>query len=218
MPWQPMDRSTLRLYLIADASLANDAQLVHAVSDAIRGGVSIVQLRAKGRPTREQVQLARALVAVCRARRVPFVVNDRVDVALASGADGVHVGHIGIEDLAPDDARRILGPDAIVGVSVQRAEEAREAERLGSSYVSGGPMYATSTKADAGAPIGARLVAELVAATALPVVAIGGIEPGHVRELLAAGACGVCVARGILGANDRELAARAYLANMEVVT
>ena len=220
MRWQPMpelDRSALRLYLIADTSLANDNELADAVADAIRGGVSIVQLRAKGRTTREQVELARALATVCRARGVPFVVNDRVDVALASGADGVHLGHIGVEDLAPDDARRILGPDAIIGVSVQRADEARDAERRGSSYVSGGPMYATSTKTDAGAPTGPDLLAELVAATALPVVAIGGIEPGHVHELLAAGACGVCVAGGILRANDRELAARAYLANMEVV-
>ncbi|HEV2010869.1 MAG TPA: thiamine phosphate synthase, partial [Candidatus Limnocylindria bacterium] len=152
-----------------------------------------------------------------RARAVPFVVNDRVDIALAAGADGVHVGHIGVEDLPPDDARRILGPDAIVGVSVHTSAEANEAERRGASYVSGGPMYVTRTKPDAGAPIGPALVTELRAATTLPVVAIGGIEARHVPELLGVGATGVCVAGGILRATDREAAARAYLANVEGV-
>lgn len=210
-------RRALRLYLIADTSLVPGPELVDAVAAAIRGGVSIVQLRAKTQTAREQLELARALAAVCRARAVPFVVNDRVDIALAAGADGVHVGHIGVEDLPPDDARRILGPDAIVGVSVHTSAEANEAERRGASYVSGGPMYVTRTKPDAGAPIGPALVTELRAATTLPVVAIGGIEARHVPELLGVGATGVCVAGGILRATDREAAARAYLANVEGV-
>jgi thiamine-phosphate pyrophosphorylase len=207
----------LRLYLIADTSLVPDAELVDAVGAAIRGGVSIVQLRAKGRTTREQLDLTRALVAICRPRGIPVIVNDRVDVALAAGADGVHVGHIGMEDLPPDDARRLLGRDAIVGVSVNTGAEAAEAERRGASYVSGGPMYRTSTKPDAGAPLGPALVAELRGATTLPVVAIGGIEAVHVPALLRAGASGVCVAGGILRATDRQVAARAYLAKFDEV-
>jgi len=216
-----MDRGTLhralRLYLIADTSLVPGGELLDAVAAAVRGGVSIVQLRAKRQTAREQLDLARALASVCHAHAVPFVVNDRVDVALAAGADGVHVGHIGVDDLPPDDARRMLGADAIVGVSVNSGAEAKEAERRGASYVSGGPMYLTRTKLDAGEPIGPALIAELRAATTLPVVAIGGIEARHVRELLDAGATGVCVASGILRAADRGAAARAYVANMEVV-
>lgn len=205
----------LRLYLIADTSLLDDAALVGAVAAAIRGGVTIVQLRAKERTTREQIELARVLASVCRPS-VPFVVNDRVDVALAAHAAGVHLGHIGEEDMPPEDARLILGPDAIIGVSVARGSEGRDAARRGASYLSGGPMYATRTKPDAGAPVGPALIRELRVATALPVVAIGGIEPPHVAELLAAGADGVCVASGILRTADPEAAARAYMAQLEV--
>jgi len=207
----------LRLYLIADTSLVPAAELVEAVRMAIRGGVTIVQLRAKGDTTRERLDLARALVSVCRPHGVPVVMNDRVDIALAADADGVHVGHIGVEDLPPDDARRLLGADAIIGVSVNTGAEATEAERRGASYVSGGPMYRTHTKPDAGAPLGPALVAELRGATTLPVVAIGGIEVAHVPELLRAGASGVCVAGGILRETDRQAAARAYLAKFDEV-
>lgn len=213
-----MDSRTLRLYLIADTSLLMGRELVAAVRAAIDGGVTIVQLRAKGHSTLAQVELGRELAALCHAARIPFVVNDRADVALAAGADGLHVGHIGVEDLPPDAARAILGPAAIVGVSVNTAAEAAEAERCGASYVSGGPMYATRTKPDAGPPIGPALVTALRGATALPVVAIGGIEPRHVPELTRAGADGMCVAGGILRAADPAAAARAYRAQMVEVT
>lgn len=210
-------RSVLRLYLIADAGIVPAAELAARVDSAIRGGVTIVQLRAKDRTTREQLDLARTLCTLCRARGVPFVVNDRADVALAARADGAHVGHIGQEDLPPDDARAILGPDAIVGVSVGSAGEAEHAERLGASYVSAGPMYETRTKSDAGSAVGAALLERVRAATSLPLVAIGGIAPEHVAALRAAGADGVCVARGILCAQDPERAARDYSRQLEVV-
>lgn len=221
MGWPPVDdaalRRALRLYLIADTSLASDAALPDAVDAALRGGVTLVQLRAEGRSTLDQLRLARALRERCRPHGVPLVVNDRADIALAAEADGIHVGHIGVEDLPPDDARRILGPEAIVGVSLDTAAEARAAERSGASYVSGGPVYATRTKPDAGAPAGPALVTLLRAATALPVVAIGGIAAAHVPALIRAGASGVCVAAGILRAEDPEAAARAYRASLEGV-
>ncbi len=199
----------LRLYLIADTGLVPPARLPAAVRAALRGGVTIVQLRAKAETTGEQVELARALAAVCREHGVPFVVNDRVDVALAAGA-GVHVGHIGQEDMQPADARALVGAGALVGVSVGSPAEARAAERAGASYVSAGPMFATATKADAGPAAGTALLREVRAATALPLVAIGGITVERAREILAAGADGVCVARGILGEADPERAARAF--------
>ena len=209
-------RRALRLYLIADAGIVPPAELPARVEAALRGGVTIVQLRAKELSTREQLDLARALVSRCRGAGVPFVVNDRVDVALACGADGAHVGHIGEEDLPPDDARRLLGPDAIIGVSLASAREAERAERLGVSYVSAGPMYETRTKTDAGDAAGPELLRLVRRATRLPLVAIGGITARQVAELRAAGAEGVCVASGILRAHDPEAAAREYVANMEV--
>ncbi|HZP95922.1 MAG TPA: thiamine phosphate synthase [Candidatus Limnocylindria bacterium] len=205
-------RKALRLYLVADAGIVPVAELAPRVAAALRGGVTMVQLRAKERTTREQLDLARALRSLCRTSHVPFVVNDRVDVALASGADGAHVGHIGREDMPPDDARALLGGDAIVGVSVGSADEASEAERLGASYVSAGPMYDTRTKSDAGAAVGPTLLEHARAATRLPLVGIGGITPDRVGALRAAGADGVCVARGILCAPDPAAAAREYIA------
>ena len=209
-------RAALRLYLIADTGIVPAAEMAPRVGAAIRGGVTIVQLRAKDLTTRDQLELGRDLAALCRSARVPFVVNDRVDVALASRADGAHVGHIGQEDMPPDDARALLGRDAIVGVSVGTAAEAADAERLGASYVSAGPMYETRTKPDAGAAAGPVLLARVRTATRLPVVGIGGISPEHVPALRAVGADGVCVASGILAATDPEAAARAYTRQLEV--
>src|ERR1700687_3824962 len=118
-------RKALRLYLLADVGLAPPAALAKIVAAALRGGVTAVQLRAKTATKLELLELARNLNALCREAHVPFIVNDRVDVALAAEADGAHVGHIGEEDLSPNDARRLLGPTAIVGVSVATPQEAR---------------------------------------------------------------------------------------------
>src|ERR1051326_8014062 len=118
-------RSALRVYLLADTGLVPPESLSDVVAAALRGGVTAVQLRAKAATTLELLELARTLNAICRDAGVPFIVNDRVDVALAAGATGAHVGHIGEEDLSPHDARHLLGPEAIVGVSVgtPRSEE-----------------------------------------------------------------------------------------------
>jgi thiamine-phosphate pyrophosphorylase len=182
-PQAPADlRAALRLYCIADTGIRGSSGLVAAVSAALRGGVTCVQLRAKDLGTAEQVRLARALREICRAAGVPFVVNDRVDVALAAGANGVHVGHIGQEDMHPADARALLGEAALIGVSVASAEEARAAEAAGASYVSAGPMYETSTKLDAGPAAGVTLMRSVRAATTLPVLGIGGITAARASE------------------------------------
>jgi thiamine-phosphate pyrophosphorylase len=203
-------RAALRLYLLADAGLVPPDQLAPIVAAALRGGVTAVQLRAKSATTLELLELARTLGAVCAGASVPFIVNDRVDVALAAGADGAHVGHIGEEDLSPNDARRLLGPTAIVGVSVGTGPEAHMATSQGASYVSAGPMFATSTKANAGPAAGEQLLRSVRAATPLPLVVIGGITPERSAALYAAGADGVCVGAAIIRAPDPELAARRF--------
>lgn len=203
-------RTALRLYLLADASLAPVESLPRIVAAGIRGGVTAVQLRAKTATTLELLESARNLNAVCRECGVPFIVNDRVDVALAAEADGAHVGHIGEEDLSPHDARRLLGPEAIVGVSVGTAQEAHMATGQGASYVSAGPMFATSTKSNAGPAAGETLLRSVRAATRLPLVVIGGITPQRSAALFAAGADGVCVGAAIVRAPDPEAAARAF--------
>jgi len=203
-------RTTLRLYLLADAGLVSSDRLPRVVAAALRGGVTAVQLRAKEATTLELLELARNLNAVCREADVPFIVNDRIDVALAAEADGAHVGHIGEEDLSPHDARRLLGANAIVGVSVGNGPEAHQATSQGASYVSAGPMFATSTKSNAGPAAGEALLRSVRAATRLPLVVIGGITPERAAALYAAGADGVCVGAAIVRAADPEAAARAF--------
>lgn len=201
-------RSALRLYLVADAGLVSPGRLPDVVAAALSGGVTMLQLRAKSLSARAQVDLARELRRACASAGIPFVVNDRIDVALAAEADGAHVGHAGVEDLTPAEARRLLGPRAIVGVSVGSAAEAASVV-ADASYVSTGPIFATATKPDAGPPAGSALLRAVRASTTLPVVAIGGIRPAHVPDLVAAGADGVCVASAILEASDPAHAARA---------
>ena len=203
-------RAALHLYLLADTGLVPPDRLVEAVSAALRGGVTAVQLRAKNATTLEQLELARALRRVCSDAGVPLVINDRVDVALAADADGVHVGHIGEEDLSPHDARRLLGSEALVGVSVGSPPEARAAAAQGASYVSAGPMFSTATKLNAGPAAGEALLHAVRAATRLPLVVIGGITAERAAALYAAGADGVCVGAAILRAADIESAARAF--------
>src|ERR671933_42695 len=203
-------RAALRLYLLADAGLVPAQRLPEIVAAAIRGGVTAVQLRAKTATTLELLELARTLNVVCREADVPFIVNDRVDVALAAEADGAHVGHIGEEDLSPNDARKLLGPESIVGVSVGPPQEAHMATSQGASYVSAGPMFATSTKANAGPAAGEALLRSVRAATGLPLVVIGGITPQRSAALFAAGADGVCIGAAIVRAPDPEAAARAF--------
>ena len=203
-------RAALRVYLLADAGLVPPDRLPEIVSAALRGGVTAVQLRAKSATTLELLELARNLNAICREAAVPFIVNDRIDVALAAEADGAHVGHIGEEDLSPHDARRLLGSDAIVGVSVGTPQEAHMATSQGASYVSAGPMFATSTKANAGPAAGENLLRGVRAATGLPLVVIGGITPQRSAALFAAGADGVCVGAAIIRGPDPEAAARAF--------
>ncbi len=203
-------RAALRLYLLADTGLVPPDRLFDIVRAALHGGVTAVQLRAKAATTLEQLQLARRLVEVCAPAGVVCLVNDRVDVALAADSDGVHVGHIGEEDLSPEDARRLLGPSKIVGVSVGSPTEAHIATEQRASYVSAGPMFATSTKLNAGPAAGEPLLRSVRAATHLPLVVIGGITPERSAALFAAGADGICVGSAILRAPDPEAAARAF--------
>ena len=207
-------RNVLRLYLLADTGVVPAERLPEVVDAALRGGVTAVQLRAKTATTLEQLELARTLKDVCRPAGAPLIINDRVDVALAAEADGAHVGHIGEEDLSPTDARRLLGPDAVVGVSVGSAQEARLATAQGASYVSAGPMFATSTKLNAGPAVGETLLRQVRAATGLPLVVIGGITADRAAALYAAGADGMCVGAAILRAPDPEAAARAFVEHM----
>ena len=175
--------------------------LLRRAEAAVRGGATMVQLRLKDVDPRELVVIARAFV---ERLRVPVIVNDRADVALAAGAAGVHVG---IDDVPAAALRRVVPPEFIIGASVGSDDEVPFA--AGADYVGIGPLFPTSSKVDAGAAIGPAEFTRLARKTGLPAVAIGGIDAGTVRVALGAGAHGVAVIRAIFAAADPERAARA---------
>lgn len=203
-----MNRDLLAVYAILDPDRCTGRDLAALARQAVAGGATLLQLRAERRSTYEQVQLALRLRRVARELGVPLLINDRVDVALAAEADGVHVGHPGVEDMPPGIARRLLGPAAIVGASVATPEEARATAALGVDYVSVGPIFGTGSKADAGAAVGPSRLVAVRRAVDLPLCAIGGITGENAAQAIAAGADGVAVIAAIAAAADPSAAAR----------
>jgi len=197
------------LYLVTDPALGRGRPLIEIVAQAIRGGVTLVQLRDKAADGRALLEEARALIALLAPQGVPLIVNDRVDVAVAAGAAGCHVGQ---SDLPAAAARALLGPDALLGVSLDAAEQAEEVDPGMVDYVAHGPFAATATKADAGAAVGAAGIARVRALSALPLVAIGGLDAGNLGAAIGAGADGVAVVSAIMASPDPAAASRALRA------
>lgn len=193
------------VYVITDREVAGGRPILDVVEAAIRGGATVVQLRDKAATTREMVELGKVLHALTAARGVPLVVNDRVDVALAIGAEGVHLG---VDDMPVALARQILGPAGIIGASPDTIEGARQAEQDGADYLGVGDVYGTPTKGDAGHPIGLEGLGRMVRAVSIPVVAIGGIRPDNAGAAIEAGAAGVAVIAAVMGAQDPAVAVR----------
>ena len=192
------------LYLVTDPELARGRRLSDIVGAAVRGGVTLVQLRDKHAGGRALLESARALKSVLDALGVPLLVNDRVDVAHAAGV-GCHVGQ---SDLPAAAARAILGPDATLGVSLDDPEQARAIDPAQVDYVAHGPFAATATKADAGGAVGAEGLAAARRLTGLPLVAIGGIDARNAAAAVRVGAEGIAVVSAIVAAVDPEAASR----------
>jgi thiamine-phosphate pyrophosphorylase len=201
-------RDRLRLIVVTDPDCGPERDVLDVVRAALRGGAPAVQLRMKDASAREMASLARALLVETRAAGALLFINDRVDVALAVGADGAHVGQ---DDLPVDAARRITPPGFLLGVSAETAELARAAEADGADYVGVGPVYATGSKADAGDAVGVERIAQVAAAVRIPVVGIGGITIANAPAVLHAGAAGVAVISAVMRADDPEAAVRALL-------
>lgn len=194
----------LRLYLIADPNAAR-GDFIDGVRVAIDNGVTCVQLRFKTAPDRQLADLARQVQGICEPLGIPLVVNDRIDIALAAGAQGVHLG---VDDLSIEDARPLGGPDFVIGYSPDSDLGIAGAATRGATYLGIGPFASTHTKHDAGNPLGTREFARRRCLTALPVVAIGGIDAGNARAAIDAGASGVAVASAILGSPNPAEATR----------
>jgi thiamine-phosphate pyrophosphorylase len=192
------DRKSLLLYAVTDRAWLGGRPLADAVEEAIAAGATFVQLREKDLSFNDFVTEARAVKAVTDRLHVPFVINDSVEVALAVGADGVHIGQ---RDGAARETRARLGSGRILGVSAQTVEQAVQAERDGADYLGVGAVFSTATKADADA-VALETLKAICGGVSLPVVAIGGISEGNLLELAGSGICGVAVISAIFARQD----------------
>jgi thiamine-phosphate pyrophosphorylase len=195
----------LLLYLCTDRTLALGRPITEAVEAAIAGGVTMVQLREKEASTGEFYRIALEVQAVTRRHHVPLVINDRLDIALALGAEGLHIGQ---SDLPLSAARRLAGDALFIGVSASTVEEALLAQAGGADYLGAGAVFPTGSKADAGEAIGLQGLAEIRAAVTIPVVGIGGVNAGNAAEVMGTGAAGIALISGILSQGDIQEAAR----------
>lgn len=189
----------LKLYLVTDRDLSLGRSLEEVVSEAVKGGVTVVQLREKEASTGEFIELARRLMILLKPLDIPLIINDRVDVALAVDADGVHIGQ---SDMSYEDARRLLGPDKIIGLSVENFEDIQAANALDVDYIGISPVYGTPTKTDTAEPFGLEGLRKAVELSVHPTVAIGGMNASTIGEVMAAGTDGVAVVSAICSADD----------------
>ncbi len=194
-----MKRKIEGLYAIIDTTYVSLPDMERTASGILGAGAGILQLRAKGRGAGPVLEASRVLKRVALEYGALFIVNDRVDLAVLSGADGAHLGQ---DDIPLSEARRLLGPDSVIGVSTHDAAEARRAQEEGADYISFGPIFSTSTKKDAQSPRGVEYLREIRKTVTLPIVAIGGITENNAAEVLSAGADSVAVISGILLSKD----------------
>ncbi len=197
------------LYLVTDRGILGDRDLFTAVEEALKGGVTMLQLREKTASSRDFYQLAVRMKELAAVYQVPLIIDDRLDIALAADAGGLHVGQ---DDLPVAVARRILGPVKILGYSVSTVEEAIYGERNGADYLGAGPVYATGSKADAGSPIGIDGLRQIKQSVAIPVVGIGGLGEANILDVKRTGVDGASVISAIMGSRDLKRAAGALIA------
>jgi len=186
------------LYAVTDRSWLKNRSLVDAVEEAIKAGITFLQLREKNLDYDSFLHLAKEIKKVADKYRIPYVINDNVDIAIACGADGVHVGQ---RDLDAKSVRKIIGPDKILGVSAQTVEQAINAEKNGADYIGVGSVFPTSTKLDA-EEVSFETLRDICNAVSIPVVAIGGINKDNVLKLAGSGIDGIAVVSAIFAQED----------------
>ena len=193
------------LYVITDQTIAGGRSHTEIAQHAVLGGADIIQLRDKGMSSLELVSFGREIAAIARKAGSVFIVNDRLDVAMACGADGVHLGQ---GDMRVSTARQLAPPGFIIGVSVGTVAEAREAEQEGADYLALSPTFVTTSKDNAGPGLGLQRLTEIRRMVTLPLVSIGGINRQNVRDVIAAGADGIAVLSAVVASPDITAAAR----------
>ena len=204
-----------RLYAITGEEFHPGKELVDVMEQAILGGVDIVQLRDKKSSKIDVLKKARKLREVTKKHGVTFIVNDHIDVALAVGADGIHVGQ---DDLPLDEVRRIVGPDMVIGISTHQIDEAIQAEKGGADYIGVGPIFPTNSKEDVVDPVTTSYIQQIEAEISIPYVAIGGIKRHNLKQVMDAGAKRVCMITEIVEADDVKARCEEIINLMEEAT
>lgn len=197
-----------RLHVITDTTLQGRFSALDLATYALAGGAEVIQYREKRAPTRRALEEAASIADVCRRRRAQFIVNDRADLAWAADATGVHLGD---DDLPLALARRLLGPDRLLGASADCDTEVAQRTRAGADYVGIGPVFATSSKADTGPRLGLDGLRRAVAASRIPLIAIGGVDASNLASVLETGVHGAAVLSGVCCADDPEAATAALM-------
>jgi len=199
-----LDKNDLRLYLCLGSDFLEGRNLPEIIEEAIAGGVTMVQIREKNISAREFYDITCTVLDITKNRKVPLVVNDRLDIALAAGADGLHIGQ---SDMPLKAVRKIAGGRLFVGVSAGNWEEAIVAEKDGADYLGAGAVFPTASKTDTGEAIGLEQLAKICAAVKIPVIGIGGIGSSNAAQVMKTGTAGIAVISAILSQKDIKAAA-----------
>ena len=202
------DKQTMLLYAVTDRAWTGEKSLYRQVEEALKGGITCLQLREKYLDRDLFLQEAVEICKLCKSYNVPFIVNDDVEIAIKSGADGVHVGQ---DDMSVGRVRRLVGENMIIGVSAHSVEEAQLAQQRGADYLGIGAVHATGTKTDAN-PLTWQDIRDITASVSIPTTAIGGIKLDNMLELQGTGVDGVAIVSGIFAAEDIETTTKALLA------
>lgn len=201
------------LYLVTVRDLSKGRSLQEIIKSAVEGGVTIVQLREKKCTSREFLKLAQEIKDFCTPLGIPLIINDRVDIALAVKADGLHIGQ---SDMPYEIVRELMGPDAIIGLSVESVQDAIDAEKLDVDYLGLSPIYSTPTKTDIHHELGLEGIRKIRKISRHPLVAIGGINKENTAEIIAAGSDGIAVVSAICSAEDPKLASQELLEQVKI--
>lgn len=195
------------LYVITGEQFHPQRNYLEVIEESILGGADIIQLREKNKTKKELLQMARELKELTSKYNVTFIVNDHIDIALAVDADGIHLGQ---DDLPLEEARKIMGPAKIIGISTHALAEALEAESKGADYIGVGPVFETKSKVDVVDPVGLEYVRAVTEQISIPYVAIGGIKLHNLDSVLEAGATRICVISAIVGAENVQQTATEF--------
>lgn len=203
-----MKQFDLRLYLVTDSNLTKGKSLEHIVEQAVLGGVTMVQLREKEADTKDFYHTALRLKKCLSKYKIPLIINDRIDIALACDAEGIHIGQ---NDMPCDIARKILGPNKIIGLSVDSIDDVKAANTMDIDYIGISPIFNTPTKSNTAPPFGLEGVKKAMLLTHHPAITIGGIQIHNAKEVMQTGVNGIAVVSAIISAEQPQLAAKELL-------